>query len=55
MKGNDIRVGNVLIWKSKLWSVLKTQHTQPGKGGAYVQVEMKDVQTGVKVHERFRS
>ena len=53
--GNQIKVGNILEIQSKLWRVLKTQHTQPGKGGAYLQVEMKEIREGTKIHERFRS
>ncbi len=54
--GVTIRVGNVLKHKGdRLWVVTKTQHTQPGKGGAYMQVEMKDIKTGTKLNERFRS
>ena len=53
--GNQIKVGNILEINSKLWRVLKTQHTQPGKGGAYLQVEMKGLQEGTKINERFRS
>ena len=34
---------------------MKTQHTQPGKGGAYLQVEMKELKEGTKMNERFRS
>jgi len=53
--GNQIKVGNILEIKSKLWRVTKTQHTQPGKGGAYLQVEMKEIKEGTKMNERFRS
>ena len=53
--GNQIKVGNILEINSKLWKVLKTQHTQPGKGGAYLQVEMKELKVGTKMNERFRS
>ncbi len=53
--GNQIKVGNILEINSKLWRVLKTQHTQPGKGGAYLQVEMKEMREGTKMNERFRS
>ena len=53
--GNQIKVGNILEINSKLWKVLKTQHTQPGKGGAYLQVEMKELRDGTKMNERFRS
>ncbi|MFV9926999.1 MAG: elongation factor P [Candidatus Midichloria sp.] len=52
---NSIRVGNVLEYHGKLWVVLKTMHTQPGKGGAYMQVEMKEMQAGTKTNVRFRS
>ena len=40
--GNQIKVGNILEIQSRLWRVLKTKHTQPGKGGAYLQVELKE-------------
>ncbi len=53
--GNQIKVGNILEINSKLWRVLKTQHTQPGKGGAYLQVEMKELKEGTKMNGRFRS
>jgi elongation factor P len=53
--GNQVKVGNILEIKNKLWRVTKTQHTQPGKGGAYLQVEMKELKEGTKMNERFRS
>lgn len=53
--GVDIRPGMLLDYNSKLWKALKTQHTQPGKGGAFMQVEMKCVTDGTKLNERFRS
>ena len=55
IEANSIRVGNVLSHNGRLCVVLKTMHTQPGKGGAYMQVEMKDIQSGTKFNERFRS
>jgi elongation factor P len=51
----SIRPGNVLEHNSKLWVVTKTMHTKPGKGGAFMQVEMKDIRAGTKLNERFRS
>ena len=53
--GNQIKVGNILEINNKLWRVIKTQHTQPGKGGAYLQAEMKEIKEGTKMNERFRS
>lgn len=55
ISANAIRPGNVLEHNNKLWVVSKISHTQPGKGGAYMQVEMKDIKTGTKLNERFRS
>ena len=53
--GNQIKIGNILVINNKLWRVTKTQHTQPGKGGAYLQAEMKELREGTKMNERFRS
>ncbi|MCZ6813332.1 MAG: elongation factor P [Alphaproteobacteria bacterium] len=55
INGNAIRPGNVIEHKGRLWVAVKTQHTQPGKGGAYLQVELKDIRDGTKLNERFRS
>ncbi len=54
INGNEIRPGMVLEHQGKLWRVLKIAHTQPGKGGAYTQAEMKSLE-GTKLNERFRS
>lgn len=52
---NEMKVGNVVELQGKLWIVTKTVHVQPGKGGAYVQAELKGVLDGTKLNERFRS
>ena len=41
--GNTIRPGNVIEHKNGLWRAVKIAHTQPGKGGAYLQVELKNL------------
>lgn len=51
----DIRPGNILEYQGGLWRAVKIQHTQPGKGGAYMQVELKNLIDGRKTNERFRS
>ncbi|MBW7837618.1 MAG: elongation factor P [Sphingomonadales bacterium] len=53
--GNAIRPGNVIEHQDGLWKAVKIQHTQPGKGGAYMQVELKNLRDGRKLNERFRS
>ena len=55
INGNEIRPGMVLEHQGKLWRVAKIAHTQPGKGGAYTQAEMKCITDGTKLNERFRS
>lgn len=55
INANSLRVGNVIEYKNKLCTVLKVSHTQPGKGGAYVQVEMKAMKEAIKFNQRFRS
>jgi len=52
---NSISVGNVIKYNNRFWSVLKRDHVKPGKGGAFVQLEMKDIISGTKLNERFRS
>ena len=53
--GNEIKTGMVIEHKDDLWSVLKTQHVKPGKGGAFNQVELKSIKKRTKLNERFRS
>ncbi len=55
INGNTIRPGMVIEHKERLWVAVKVQHTQPGKGGAYQQVELKDIRDGTKLNERFRA
>jgi elongation factor P len=55
ISGVDIRPGNIIEYENGLWRAVKIQHTQPGKGGAYMQVELKNVMDGRKTNVRFRS
>ena len=52
---NSIRIGNVIEFQNQLWKVVKREHVKPGKGGAYIQVEMKNIVTGNKTNTRFAS
>ena len=51
----DIKPGNVLEHQGRLWIVLKRDLVQPGKGGAFAQVELRDLRGGSKLNERFRT
>ncbi|XP_058073773.1 uncharacterized protein LOC131222638 isoform X2 [Magnolia sinica] len=53
--GSDVRLGNIIQRKGRIYQVLKAQHTQHGRGGATIQVELRDVDSGNKIAERFRT
>jgi len=55
INGNAIKVGNVIQHDGGLWAAVKTAHVKPGKGGAFAQVELKNLIDGRKLNERFRS
>ncbi|UWR32526.1 elongation factor P [Sulfitobacter sp. W027] len=55
INGNEIRPGNVLEHNGGLWAAVKVDHVKPGKGGAFAQVEMRNLRNGSKLNERFRS
>lgn len=55
INGNEIRPGNVIQHQESLWAAVKVNHVKPGKGGAYAQVELKNLFDGRKLNERFRS
>lgn len=55
INGNEIRPGNVIEHKGGLWSAIKVQAVKPGKGGAFAQVELKNLIDGTKLNERFRA
>ncbi|UYV36557.1 elongation factor P [Rhodobacteraceae bacterium D3-12] len=55
INGNEIRPGNILEHNDGLWVAVKVDHVKPGKGGAFAQVEMKNLRNGSKLNERFRS
>jgi elongation factor P len=54
-QANLIRAGQVLEVDGRRWTVLKQQIITPGKGGAFIQVEMRDLKSGNKTNERWRT
>jgi elongation factor P len=54
-QANLIRAGQVIEHDGRRWTVLKQQIITPGKGGAFIQVEMRDLKTGNKTNERWRT
>ena len=55
INGNEIKPGNVIEHKNSLWVAVKSNAVKPGKGGAFNQVELKNLLDGSKLNERFRA
>ncbi|XP_060197364.1 uncharacterized protein LOC132626481 isoform X1 [Lycium barbarum] len=54
-RGDDLKPGNVIEKKGRMYQVVKAQHSTQGRGGAIIQVELRDVDSGSKSNERFRT
>ena len=55
VNGNNLKSGMIINHKGGMWKVITTQSVKPGKGGAFAQVEMKNLKDSSKLNERFRS
>jgi elongation factor P len=51
----ELKVGNLIRYKNSMYRVVSTEHVKPGKGGAFIQAELKDIKSGTKLNDRFRS
>ncbi|MEX0958439.1 MAG: elongation factor P [Burkholderiales bacterium] len=52
----EIRAGNLIEMDKRVWRVLKSYHVHVGgRGGAFMQIEMKDIESGTKKNERIRT
>lgn len=52
---NELHRKNLIELDGKLFVVRKATHVKPGKGGAFMQVEMKSLDGEKKLSHRFRS
>lgn len=51
IKATELKKGVALLWEGQLHMVLETEHVKPGKGPAYVQAKMQNVESGtIKTH-----
>lgn len=55
INGNEIKPGTVIEHQGTVWRAVKTNAVKPGKGGAFNQVELKNLIDGRKLNERFRA
>ena len=52
---NDMRVGWVISHNGKRYSVTSITKVKPGKGGAFVQADLRDIDSGNKGGDRWRA
>ena len=55
IKATDVKRGQALLFEGQLQGGLDTDHVKPGKGPAYVQAKMKNVDTGTIKTNRLNS
>lgn len=55
LNGSQITPGTVIDHAGSLWVAVKSTTVKPGKGGAFNQVELKNLFDGRKLNERFRA
>ena len=55
INGNQITPGTVIDHDGGLWVAVKTNAVKPGKGGAFNQMELKNLIDARKLNERFRA
>jgi len=52
---NDFQTGLTIELDGDLYKIVNYDHVKPGKGGAFVQTELKNLDTGSTITKRFRS
>jgi elongation factor P len=55
VNANQLRKGNVVEINNKLYAVITAQNIQPGKGTPVTQLDLRDLATGLKTTERYRT
>ncbi|KGN66364.1 uncharacterized protein LOC101218467 [Cucumis sativus] len=51
--GSDVKVGNIIERKDRIFQVTKVDHSHEGRGKATIKVELRDVESGNKVTQRL--
>ena len=55
LKATQLRKGMIIEFNNDLYQLTNVMHITPGKGQAAVQTKMKNIRTGNKAENRFRS
>lgn len=52
---NELKPGHIIVWRERLWALVKGEHVKPGKGPAYLQAELRCLDDGTKLNQRFNT
>lgn len=52
---NQVSRGQALIWNNEICIIISMEHVKPGKGPAYQQTKMRNIESGKILENRFRS
>lgn len=55
MQANQMRAGMVIEFEGQRYTILKQNIMIPGKGNAIIQVDMRNIKTGAKKDQRWRT
>ena len=55
MQANQMRAGMVIEFEGQRYTILKQNIMIPGKGAAVIQVEMRNIKSGAKKDQRWRT
>ena len=55
MQANQMRAGMVIEFEGARYTILKQNIMIPGKGAAVIQVDMRNIRTGAKKDQRWRT
>jgi elongation factor P len=55
ISSNEIRPGTTIEYRDAVWQVIEAMHVKPGKGAAFVQSKLRNVETGDVLSVNFRA
>lgn len=55
ISSNDFRPGVTIEFNNKVWQVLEAMHIKPGKGSAFVQTKLRNIETDEVLRLNFRA
>ena len=55
IKAIELRRGNTVNWKNGVWVCISNEKVATGKGQSYQVIQLKNVETGQLIKERFRT